>query len=200
MQLNQVFNTSRTALKLPVSNGAPVEEEGAQIYFDSETGRATLKNEGGTPLEIPAATPGTEGELLAVDSEGRFSSAEPAVRYKEISLTAAEILGMYASPKVLLAAVTGKTHVIHKLRLDFTNGGTQFAAGGDVVAQYTTGAVAAIAVIADTVIQAAAASKTVRNGIDVAAVVSSAISLTNASGAFTTGNGTAVVRLWYSTI
>jgi len=107
---------------------------------------------------------------------------------------------MYASPKVLLAAVTGKTHVIHKLRLDFTNGGTQFAAGGDVVAQYTTGAVAAIAVIADTVIQAAAASKTVRNGIDVAAVLSSAISLTNASGAFTTGNGTAVVRLWYSTI
>lgn len=121
-------------------------------------------------------------------------------QFVAVPLTAAQILGMFAAPVTLVPAVAAKSIVLDKFMLRFNNGVTQFAGGGAVVAQFHTGAVATINTIPAATITAAAASDSQRNGIDVTSPQNSAMELTNATGAFTAGNGSAIAYCWYSLV
>lgn len=230
MQSNRVFNPSRTALKVPVvaaTADLPTDVVAGCQVFDAEAGRIKTWTGSAWVESLDPDSVDTDGladssvttakiEDLAVDDTKLAADSvitskitdlnvtsnkleATLLKYKAIALSAADIIALSATPKQLLAAVAGKTHIVHSLTLEFI-AGTQFTSGGNVVAQYKTGTVALINVIDAAVIQSASNSKTVRKGIDVSAVVASDVELTNATGAFATGDGTAIVHLHYSTV
>lgn len=122
------------------------------------------------------------------------------VKFVQVALSSAQILALNATPVTLIAAPgAGKRIVLHRALLSFT-AGTQYQSGGAVVIRYPTGTVAAINTIAAAIINSASNSESVRQGIDAAAVQNDPLEITNATGAFTTGTGTAVVSLWYSVL
>lgn len=134
----------------------------------------------------------------------------PLVRkYVAVAVSAAEFNGMYAAPKLLLAAQGANTLiVVDKVQLAMTYGTAAFAAGGVAHVQYDSTANGA-GVIATTT-QAAAdfqatASTTFSFNAGVvdlpfATTVNKGLYLSNITGAFTTGDSTFVAHLWYSVI
>ncbi len=151
--------------------------------------------------EIFAGT--IESDNIAASTIASSNLKNSLVLFKIVNLTATQIKGMSVTPIQLVAAPgTTSCIVLHKANLRMAPSGTAFANGGNTVLQYKTGTVAATAVIANTVINAAGTtvSNTVRNGIDVAAVANSDLEITNASAPFITGTGTAQVQIWYSIV
>ena len=55
---------------------------------------------------------------------------------QQVSLTAAQINGMYAAPVVVVAAVPGKAIIVDSVEFDITRTATQFASGGTAAVQY----------------------------------------------------------------
>lgn len=127
----------------------------------------------------------------------------------QVALTAAQWNGMYAAPVALIAAPgANKMIIVDKLSLAMTFVSAQYAAGGAVAAQYENtvhgAGVAATATIAAATINGLAAS-TVENlagaaSIVYAAAVNQGLYLSNATGAFTTGDSTWVVTVNYHII
>lgn len=135
----------------------------------------------------------------------------PGLYHKQISLTAAEINGMYAAPKLLLSAPgSGKSIAIAKVIFKITRTATAFANGGAAIIQYDStvnggGTQACDSTLASTVITGAAGtSHSIRNGAVIsdstATIVNKGIYLSNATGAFDTGTGTATVDIWYAVL
>lgn len=124
---------------------------------------------------------------------------ETLVQYTSVSLTSAQILAMYTTPVVLIAGQTGKTIVIDRIlfRLD---AGTQYTSGGTVAFQYTTGPVAATGTMASTVVTSATDAEYLVVGAAAASVVGDGIEITNGTGVFATGTGTATVHIWYRVV
>lgn len=133
----------------------------------------------------------------------------PGVLHKQIALTAAQINGMYAAPVILIAAPgTGKTVAVNKVIFSITRSSTAFASGGAAIIQYDStvnggGTQSCDSTLASTVITGAAGtSNSIRNGAIIsdstATIVNKGIYISNATGAFTTGTGTATVDIWYS--
>lgn len=134
------------------------------------------------------------------------------IRYATVNLTLAQFLGMYATPVQILAAPgAGLMHIVDKIMINMAYGSAQLAAGGAVGAQYGlaihgTGP-SASATEAATDFTSATASTMFRmgGGLSTGAVTSTAINtavcLSNATAAFTTGTGaTFVVDVWYVTV
>ena len=126
---------------------------------------------------------------------------------QQVSLTAAQINGMYAAPVVVVAAVPGKAIIVDSVEFDITRTSTQFASGGTAAVQYDStvngAGTATHAVIAAAVITAGA-GRTITARIPVvlsdvasASIVGLGLYLSNISGAFTTGTGTAKVTVRY---
>lgn len=143
-------------------------------------------------------------------ASGVVSGTGSLTGHVQITLAAADINGMYAAPVLLVSAPgTGKAISVLKVNFTITRTATAFASGGAVIVQYDStvnggGTQSLDSTIASTVITGAAGtSHTLRNG----AVVSDSTSTTdnkgiyisNATGAFTTGTGTATVDVWYTT-
>jgi hypothetical protein len=132
------------------------------------------------------------------------------LKYVAVPITAAEFNGMYAAPKLLLAAGGANTlHVVEQMALAMTYGAAQFAAGGVVAAQYDStvhgAGVLATATEAAADFTGAAASTTFRSLGSTAVApftttVNKGIYLSNATAAFTTGDSTFVAHMWYRTI
>ena len=135
------------------------------------------------------------------------------LRYTTAAVSAAEFNGAYAAPKVLLAAQGANTLiVVERAALVMTYVGANYAAGGVVTLQYDLTANGAG--VAATNGQAAAdffaaASTTFMmdgvagNTVAIAPFTTSAnkgIYLSNVTQAFTTGDSTWVVHLWYRVI
>lgn len=129
----------------------------------------------------------------------------------EVNLTAAQFNGMYATPVQLIPAPGANNVVIvDKVVLNMTFVSAQYAAGGAVGLQYGNTAhlagPAASATEAASDFTSAAASTLFQfgsglsNGVAVASVANAAVYISNASGAFTTGDGTFNVRVWYKII
>lgn len=135
--------------------------------------------------------------------------AATMLKYVAVSVSAADFNGMYATPKLLVAAGGANTlHVFGQLQLAMTYGAANFAAGGVVAVQYDSTANGA-GVIASTTLAAAtfqaAASTTFTFNPGVVALpfsttVNKGLYLSNITGAFTTGDSTFVGHLWYKTI
>ena len=134
------------------------------------------------------------------------------LQYATVSITAAEFNGMYAAPKALIAAAGANTLIlVDRIALLMTYGSAAFANGGVVAAQYDS-TVHGAGVLATNSQQAsdffATASDAFQfigasgNDSDIlfTAGVNKGIYLSNATGAFDTGDSTFVAHVWYKVI
>jgi len=137
---------------------------------------------------------------IANNAIGSAQLATNIIQLATFSLTSANILAMYTTPVTVLAGVTGKTIVVHRALLRTTITTTHYLSGGVITLAYGTTGNAATGSIAAAVIAAAANAEGVMAGLSVVSGEALPIQITNATGAFTTGTGTAVVYLWYSLI
>ncbi len=189
-------------------------------------GNETSVGSGGdTPLviRVPSATQtvpiarlmaqpknGAATDLFAVDASGNISVLG-GVSYgflrAQVALTAANLLAMYTTPvSILPTPGAGKALIINRLIFEMKRTATAFASGGAVNFQYhtSTSIIPHAGTIAATVLTGAGAGTTLTilddlggtNGLAVPA--NEGIDITNASGAFTTGTGTAIVFVEYS--
>jgi hypothetical protein len=129
----------------------------------------------------------------------------------EVSLTAAQWNGMYATPvQVVAAPGANKVVIINHVVLNMTYGTTQFSGGGAVGLQYGNtdhlGGIAASATEAATDFTGAAASTIFRfgGGLSTGAATSSAantaVYISNASAAFTAGDSTFKAWVYYEVL
>ena len=123
-----------------------------------------------------------------------------------VPITAAEFNGMYAAPKALLSAPgANKLIIVDAMELIMTYGSANFAAGGVVAAQYDSTVNGAGVKATNTEAAAdffAAASTTFRFTESTAIApfatsVNKGLYLSNATGAFTTGDSTFVANITY---
>ncbi len=131
------------------------------------------------------------------------------LRYVAVPITAAEFNGMYAAPKVLVAAPgANQLLVLDKVQLLMTYGSAAYAAGGTAAVQYDVTAngagVIASTTLANTTFQATASTGWNFNAGVVAETfstcVNKSLALSNISGAFTTGDSAMVAHVWYKVI
>jgi hypothetical protein len=140
-------------------------------------------------------------------------TAANLLKYTTVAMTAAEFNGMYAAPKLLLAAGGANTLiVIERAVLAMTFVAAAYASGGVVGLQYDStvhgAGVAASNTEAAADFFAAASTAFQFNGVSgntvaispFSTTVNKGVYLSNLTGAFTTGDGTWVVHLWYRTI
>ena len=137
------------------------------------------------------------------------SMLDPSVQQLLIApLTAANILGMNgAAVPVLPAPGAGKCIVVDALAFEMVPGSVAFASGGAVSVNYTGGSAVHTGTVPASTINATALSaktltqlgmQTGANGL--ASPVNTGLTVGNATGAFTTGNGTAYLFIWYSVV
>lgn len=135
--------------------------------------------------------------------------AATMLKYTTVAISAAEFNGMYAAPKLLLAAGGVNTlHVLHQMQLAMTYVSANYAAGGVAAVQYDSTAngagVIASSTLAAATFQAAASTTFTFNpgvvALPFSTTVNKGLYLSNITGAFTTGDSTFVAHLWYRTI
>jgi hypothetical protein len=131
------------------------------------------------------------------------------LRYATVAITAAEFNGMYAAPKLLVAAGGANTLlVLDKVDLLMTYDSAAYAAGGVAAVQYDSTAngagVIASSTLSAATFQAAASTGFVFNGGVVPQTFSTCVNkglyLSNITGAFTTGDSDFVAHIWYKVI
>ena len=129
----------------------------------------------------------------------------------EVPLTAAQINGMYATPVLVVPAVSNKAIVVDSVEFIITRTATAFAGGGVVSVQYNSTAngggtsVQGSTIAAAVVTGAAGTTYSTRPPATLSDVATASIKgiglyISNATAAFTTGTGTAVVRVTYRTV
>lgn len=138
------------------------------------------------------------------------SMISPLVRkYTTVAITAANFNGMYAAPKLLVAAGGANTLlVLDQLQLVMTYGTANYAAGGVAAVQYDStvngaGVIASTTLSAATFQAAVSSTFTMNPGVVVlpfSTTVNKGLYLSNISGAFTTGDSPMVAHIWYRTI
>lgn len=131
------------------------------------------------------------------------------LQYATVAITAAEFNGMYAAPKLLVAAGGANTLlVLDKLDLVMTYGTANYAAGGVAAVQYDStingaGVIASSTLAAATFQAAASTTFTFNGGVVPAPFTTTAnkgLYLSNITGAFTTGDSAMVAHIWYKVI
>lgn len=152
--------------------------------------------------------------LLAGDTNGSIGTdsgfnVNNLVRYASVAITAAEFNGMYAAPKLLIAAPGANSMIIvDQMELVMTYVSANYAAGGVVAAQYdsTVNGAGVLATNSEAAADFQASASTVFkfNGGVVLAPFSTCANkglyLSNATGAFTTGDSTFVAKIHYRII
>jgi hypothetical protein len=163
---------------------------------------ATITN-GAATLTLPSST-GTLAKLTDIGADVRATAT--------VALTQAEIIGMYAAPKQLVAApAAGEVISVEAIEILHTYSTTQYAGGGACKVQYDStvnGAGTAISADIDAVVKAASTTNTMNRlgstilpvaaaGVDMAAagIVAKGVFLSNASGAYSAGNAGNVLKL-----
>ena len=152
--------------------------------------------------------------LVAGDTNGSVGadsglSVANVLQVASVAVSAAQFNGMYATPVLLVAAPgANKLIVVDRMELIMTFGSTNFAAGGVVAAQYdsTVHGVGIPATNTEAAADffAAASTAFVFNGSTTLAPFSTSVNkglyLSNATGAFTTGDSTFVVKVHYRVV
>lgn len=184
------------------------------------TGQAAAKDVTDNTKSYVASVDGapssyTVGDLLlAGDTNGSVGAnsgynSDNLLLVASVAVTAAQFNGMYAAPKLLVAAPgANRLIVVDRMEMVMTYGSANFAAGGVVAAQYdatVNGAgVKATNTEAAADFFAAASTTFVFNGATAVApfttTVNKGLYLSNATGAFTTGDSTFVVKVHYRVI
>lgn len=164
-----------------------------------------LGNPTGGTTEVSEVTLGNGLEFAATDLQVPLSN----LVYTTTAVTAAEFNGMYAAPKLLVAAGGADTLlVLDKCELVMTYGAANYAAGGVAAIQWANTAngagVIASTTLAAATFQAAASTVFTFNGGVVPApfttTANQGLYLSNITGAFTTGDSDFVAHIWYKVI
>jgi len=158
----------------------------------------------------PVSANSVNTAAIQANAVGTGQLALNTIQYARVAMTAAQWNGMYAAPFQLIAAPGAGLRInVNEAVLKMTFVAAQYAAGGVVALQYDStvhgAGTAASATIAAATINGYAASSNI--GI-AGALASSAITTTenkglyisNATGAFTTGDGTWHIDIWYSIV
>lgn len=184
----------------------------ASVYSIQDCGTATgsllNKSSAGFVSGNLIAASGTAG--LTVDGG---APATGLLQVATVSLSAAQFNGMYAAPVVLIAAPgANNLIVVDMMQLIMTFVSTQFAAGGIVAAQYdntanglgvaatNTEAAADFAAAASATFAFRGVSGNTVGALPFSTTVNKGLYLSNQTGAFTTGNGTFVVKVYYRVV
>jgi len=131
------------------------------------------------------------------------------LKYTTVAISAAEFNGMYAAPKLLLAAGGANTlQVLKQCQLVMTYVSANYAAGGVAAIQYDStingaGVIASTTIAAASFQAAATTTFTFNPGVVLltgSTTINKGLYLSNITGAFTTGDSTFVAHLWYATI
>lgn len=158
----------------------------------------------------PSVAPGSIGTTELTDNG--VTSAKLALnvlQYATVAITAAQFNGMYAAPKLLVAAPgANKIIVLDKVDLLMTYGAAAYAAGGVAAVQYDStvngGGVIASTTLAAATFQATASTGFMFNTGVVAQTFSTCVNkglyLSNITAAFTTGDSTFVAHVYYKII
>jgi len=158
-------------------------------------------------LQVTAITQPSDISAGTVTATQFFNSDTD--QYVTVPITAVEFNGMYAAPKILVAAGGANTLlVLKKVQLLMTYNSAAYENGGVAAVQYDVTANGA-GVIASTTLAAATFFATASTGWNFNAgvvaetfstCVNKSLSLSNITGAFTTGNSPMVAHVWYSRI
>lgn len=171
------------------------------------SGDATLSNTGVITVGAGAIT----GSKIANNAVDYAQLALDVAATATVNLTAAQVNGMYAAPVQILAAPgSGKLILIDSILWDIAFVSAQYASGGAIQAQYGNtvhgaGSPASASIAAAT-LNGVAASGFIANGSGAATlnapatVENTAIYLSNATGAFTTGDSTVTLYVRYRVV
>lgn len=175
-----------------------------QIFVGNASNTAT-----GVAMSGAATISNTGVVTLANNAVASANLATAVLQYTTVAISAAQFNGMYAAPKLLVAAGGANTLlVLDKVQLLMTYGSAAYAAGGVAAVQYDLTANGA-GVIASTTLAAATFQATASTGWNFnAGVVAETFStcvnkgfyLSNITGAFTTGDSAMVAHIWYKII
>ena len=142
-------------------------------------------------------------EIIPGSIEESALSAD-TLNFANFQLTSANILGMNATPVVLLPAPgAGKSIVVDYIMFRMIATATAYASGGVVTIGYVGGAAVCntfAASIINTAGPATVDTILVVGTTNITCTQNAGIQITNATGAFTTGTGTANVFIWYTTV
>jgi hypothetical protein len=172
------------------------------------SGDGTLSNAGVLTIGSGAIT----GSKIAANTVDFANLALDVTATATVSLTAAQIAGMYATPVQLVAAPgAGKLIVIDSILWDIAFDTTQYTGGGVIAAQYGNApdgaGPAASGTLAAASLNAVAANAFLSNGgiagalnVSKTASLNTAVYLSNATAAFATGNSTATLYVRYHVV
>ncbi len=136
--------------------------------------------------------------------------AANTIQYAKVAMTAAQWNGMYGAPFLLVAApAAGSMIVVQRAVLAMTYVAAQYAVGGVVALQYDStahgaGPLASATLAAATVNAYAVSSDAGLAGADTSgasvAKVAKGLYISNDTAAFTTGDGTWEIHVWYEVV
>jgi hypothetical protein len=142
------------------------------------------------------------GQLSGGEFDGQGTGVFPGGSGSaHIALTAAQIIAMGTTPVSLIAAPgAGRVIIVDNITFKMVRTATAFTGGGAVEFRYTDASGAKVtADVAEAVVDTAGAATEFANvrGIEASLtpVANAAIVITNATAAFATGTGTAVVSI-----
>jgi hypothetical protein len=181
-------------LQLPAGAGGSVLGGSKYVTLDAIS---TLGQNSAILIPDPGAA--TANELL----DSGVTSAI-TIQHIAVPLTAANIIAMYTAPVALIpAGAAGTNIVVEKVMFTMIPSGTAFTSGGAVTFTIGNtangGGTATTGTVAATVVNASGTTTTYNTVIPVAYAGTAATGLyvSNATGVFATGTGTAVVDIWF---
>lgn len=215
VQVTAVSSTSVTvaSMGLTTSIGTANIVDDAVTFAklqDSATANVLIGNPTGTAVSEFVEVPLGNGLDFAA---GALEVSPTIINYTTVAITAAEFNGMYAAPKLLIAAAgANKLIIVKQMALVMTFVAAAYAAGGVVAAQYdstvhgagvlatNSEAAADFAATASTTFLFEGTSGNTVGALPFSTTVNKGLYLSNATGAFTTGDGTWVAHIWYAVV
>lgn len=217
-------NNIVTAAKM--ANGAISDAQvnaAAAISFSKlaalASGNILIGSAGTVPTSVAMSGDATiiaSGALTIANAAVNSAKLDPTtIQYLKVPMTAAQWNGMYAAPfEIIPTPGAGKAIIVRGMAAAMTFVVAQYAAGGAVILQYdssvTHGAglnTCGTSTQAAATVNGFAASTTFGfvgqvplAGIANASFVNKNVALSNASGAFTTGDGTWNIHVWYEIV
>ena len=211
-----IVNGTITTTQISASAGITGSQLSASAAI-AGTQLAAGANIAGSQLAAAAGIVGTQLAANTLnDTEivaGGISSvslAATTIQYVKVPMTAAQWNGMYGAPFIMIAT-PGANKMINVIRAvaAMTFVSANYAAGGAVALQYDTtihgaGTLASGTIAAATVNGYGASSQVSLDGLVASSASTTTINkglyLSNLSGAFTTGDGTWNIHIWYEIV
>jgi hypothetical protein len=211
-----ISNSGVTAIASDVIVNADVKTDAAIAYSKlAALPSAEILVGNGSNVATAVAVTGdvtiTNGGVTAIGAEKVLSSmvSPLLMKYAVVSLSASEFNGMYAAPVVLVAAGGANTLItLHRAELLMTYVSAQYQAGGVVAIQYDdtangAGIIASTTQAAADFFDAVSTANAFEGGIvkqPFSTCVNKGLYLSNVTQAFTTGDSTFEMHLWYSEV